>query len=199
MSGIGAQLAGLSAETRDAIRPLLSVRAFAPGEHLLRGGDRARWCYVLESGLVRELYIGADGRELTRAFVTEGHATGSLLDLLSGGPAVTWIEVIEPTVATAVGWAELDALAGRHPDLQRLLRRVAEALYVRKARREYEMLALTATERYDRWIAEFPGVDARVRRRHVASYLGVTPEFVSRLRQRRRPNAHPTSASATTK
>jgi CRP-like cAMP-binding protein len=66
-----------------------------------------------------------------------------------------------------------------------LARRNAEALYVRKAQREHEMLALPAAERYARWRREQPELDARVSRRQLASYLGITPEHLSRLRRAR--------------
>jgi CRP-like cAMP-binding protein len=65
----------------------------------------------------------------------------------------------------------------------------AEALYVKKTRREYEMLALPAAERYRRFRESEPRLDARVTRRHLASYLGITPEHLSRLAAARRPRA----------
>jgi CRP-like cAMP-binding protein len=176
-------LAPVSEEATSAFLALTHVKTFGPGEWLLRGGEKAVWCYLIEEGLARELYIDPDGTEHTRTFVSEGHMTGSLLDLLSGGPSVTWIEALEPTTARVWSWAELDRLTVPFPELQLLLRRGAERLYVRKARREYEMLALSAAERYERWLAEHPGLDARVQRRHVASYLGITPEHLSRLRR----------------
>lgn len=162
-------------------------RRYAAGEWLLREGDRATLVHFVTAGLVRELYVTADGAEHTRAFVAEGQATGSLLDLLGGGPSVTWIEALEPTETVACAWADLDRLCVDHPELHHPLRRVAEALYVRKARREYEMLALPAAERHARWLAEHPALDARLQRRHVASYLGITPEHLSRLRRRPSP------------
>jgi CRP-like cAMP-binding protein len=174
-------LAPVSEEAMAALMALTHLRQFAPGEWLLRGGEQAVWCYLVVQGLARELYVGQDGTEHTRAFVSEGHMTGSLLDLLSGAPSVTWIEALEPTVARAWSWSELDRLCASYPELQLVLRRAAERLYARKARREHEMLALSATERYERWLAEHPTLDARVQRRHVASYLGVTPEHLSRL------------------
>lgn len=180
-----------------ALHPEVAVSSYARGEWLLRGGERADTCFLVVRGLVRELYVATDGAEHTRAFIAEGQATGSLLDLLSGEPSVTWIEALAPTDVLTWPWAAQERLADAIPELERALRRVAEALYVRKARREYEMLALDAEQRYVRWLARHADLDARLQRRHVASYLGITPEHLSRLRQR--PNVRPTSARPTTK
>jgi CRP-like cAMP-binding protein len=65
---------------------------------------------------------------------------------------------------------------------------VTERLYLLKSEREYELLALDAEQRYRAFQARYPGLEARVTQRHVASYLGITPEHLSRLRARaRRP------------
>jgi CRP-like cAMP-binding protein len=88
-------------------------------------------------------------------------------------------------VTVAWPWARFDKLCDEHPTLERAARRVTEALYVRKAEREHAMLALTAAERYAQWLSEHGAIDRRISRRHLASYLGMTPEHLSRLRARR--------------
>jgi CRP-like cAMP-binding protein len=168
-----------------ALAAIAHRRAYAAGEYLLRAGERAEWAFLITAGLVRELYIGDGGVEHTRSFATVGHFCGSLIDLLSRGPSVTWIEALEPTEVVAWSWASGDALCDVHPTLERAARRVAEGLYVRKAQREHAMLALSAADRYGQWLAENGAIDGRISRRHLASYLGITPEHLSRLRARR--------------
>ena len=162
---------------------ICTPRNFAKGEFLLRAGERAEWGFVLRSGLVREFYVAESGIEHTRSFIAEGQVTGSLLDLLSDGAAVTWIEALEPTVSIAFRYAEFVGLYPRFRELESIARRNSERLYVLKARREHDMLALSAGVRYERWLAEHAAIDPRVTRRHLAAYLGITPEHLSRLRQ----------------
>lgn len=178
--------APVGAEAIAAVSAKMEPRSFAAGESLLDVGDRANWCFFLVRGLVREAYLDAEGREHTRAFLAEGQATGSLLDLLFGAPAVTWIVALEPTSTLAIPWRGLEAIADRFPDLQLALRRFVEDVYVKKARREFELLTLPAEERHAAWIRDHAAIDPRVKRKVLASYLGVTPEHLSRLRRRAR-------------
>jgi CRP-like cAMP-binding protein len=173
----------LSSDALAAWSERTKERRFDPHSFLLRAGERAEWCFLLISGLVREYYVDESGAEHTRSFIPEGGATGSLLDLLSGEPALTFIEALEPTHVLAFRYSDFDALSQRFADIGHIARRNAEALYARKARREHEMLALGASARHERWLAENAALDARITRRQLASHLGVTPEHLSRLRQ----------------
>jgi CRP-like cAMP-binding protein len=175
--------APLGARAAAAIAERMHRRAFDKGQALLRGGDLARWCFFICHGLVREYYIDDAGKEFTRTFLPEGELTGSLLDLLSGAPAVTWIEALEPTDTLCLAWRDLDALCERFPEIHVVLRRLAERVYVRKVRREHEFLTLSAAQRHDVWLARHKDLDRRLSRYLVASYLGITPEHLSRLRR----------------
>ncbi len=166
-----------------ALADLVTPRSFATGAWLLQAGDRAEHCFFIARGLVRELYVGEQGQEHTRAFMAAGQVTGSLLDLVSAEPAVTWIQALEPTDTLAWRYADFNALCERFPELHAVARRTAEALAIRKTRREHEMLAMSAAERHTRWLREHGDLDARLHRRHLASYLGITPEHLSRLRR----------------
>ena len=182
LAAMALRLAPLGADAIAALDALAQPRSFAAGAMLLRAGEHATWSFFVHRGLVRELYVGERGEEHTRTFIGGGDVTGSLLDLLSEGPAVTFIEALEPTAALALRYRDFDALCARLPELHHLARRLAEAAYVRKARREHEMLAPPAARRHARWLEEHAALDARLSRRHVASYLGITPEHLSRLR-----------------
>ena len=181
----------LTHEAWTAFEALASVRSVAAGQHLLRAGERATRAFFVSRGLLREYYVDGAGRESTRTFCKEGGFSGSLADLLARGTASVSIEVLVPGEIVELEWAGIDALSERHPSLMKLLRRYAEGLFVRKMRREFEMLTLPAAERYRRFTEEDPALDARLPRHMVASYLGITAVHLSRIRAGERRTRSP--------
>jgi CRP-like cAMP-binding protein len=196
LAPLRATLETLGPLTDEAWAPLegrVTVRHVSAGDLLLRAGERASDVFFVRRGLLREYYVDAQGGETTRRFTQEGELSGSLADLLSGEPAMVWIEALEVAEIWCVEWARLDALAERFACWMRLARVLAEQLYLRKMQREFELLTLTATQRYDRFAGQSPALDARLPRQLVASYLGITPVHLSRIRASRTALPRPTA------
>lgn len=160
------------------------VRVLARGEPFLCAGDVAVDCGTVLAGVMREFYPLADGREVTRGFAGPGDSVGSLSDLLSGDPARSSAVAEVEARLVVVPWALLRDAAARVPAWTQLLARVTERLYLAKAAREYELLALDAEARYLQFRVRYAAIEADISLRHVASYVGVTPEHLSRLRRR---------------
>lgn len=179
---------------------LMRLRTLARGEHLLVGGARATDVAVVTDGLLREYFViesprGGEARvhERTKAFVMAGRVSGSLADLLSKGASRAFIVAEEPTRILAARYATLRELSARSAAWAALGRAAIEALLLAKAEREWELLGLDAEARYRAFRARYPGLEARVAARHVASYLGITAVHLSRLRSRARRAPRPTS------
>jgi CRP-like cAMP-binding protein len=168
---------------------LMRPRELARGEYLLRAGERARDVAIVASGLLREHFVMPDGTERTKAFVQAGQPTGSLADLLSGAPSKAYIVAEEPTRLLWTSYEQSLALTERSQGWRRYGEQLLKLILLAKAEREYELLGMDAQERYVLFATRYPGLEARVAGRHVASYLGITPVHLSRLRRRRRQAA----------
>lgn len=179
-----ARLGALTDADLAAVLPHVRVSTLATGATFLRSGAPATSVALIRTGLVREAFLLGDGRERVRAFGIPGDFAGSLSDLLRGGPARCEVIACAPTRVLTVPWAAIAAAAKARPAWRALLGAVTERLYLAKAEREYELLALDALTRYQRFRARLPHVEEQVAQRHVASYLGITPEHLSRLRRR---------------
>ena len=162
------------------------IRLLAKGEFLLRAGDQAEQVAVVVQGLLREHFVLPDGTERTKAFVLEGQLSGSLADLLSSAPSRAYIVAEEPSRLLLMPFSAARQLAQQRPAWRTLGARVTESLLRVKAEREYELLGLDAAGRYEAFRTRYPGLEARVSAKHVASYLGITPVHLSRLRRQRR-------------
>ncbi len=154
------------------------------GESFLRAGDVATMCGTLLSGVLREHYPLDDGREVTRGFAGPGDGVGSLSDLLVGAPSRSSIVAETDARVAIMPWATLRELSRTVPAWTRFLAQITEQLYLRKAEREYELLALDAGERYRRFRVRYSALEDQIPLRAVASYIGITPEHLSRLRRR---------------
>lgn len=164
----------------DAFRDLELGR----GEPLALAGDALPDAFFVVEGLLRLYYTDGEGREWNKTFATEGSFTGSIASGLLGVPAPFSIQALEPTVVLAVRWDALEALYDRHPALERLGRRVAEQIAVKKEMKERAFLEQTPTERYQAFASREPDLLARLPLYHVASYVGVTEVSLSRIRGR---------------
>jgi len=171
-----ADLAALDAGTR--------VHSYARGTSFLAAGDRAVECGIVLAGVMREYYPLADGREVTRNFAGPGDGVGSLSDLISGEPSRSSVEAETDARVAQFPWRTLREAADRSTAWSRFLAATTERLYLVKARREYELLALDAEARYVQFRRRFAAIEDAIALRQVASYVGITPEHLSRLRRR---------------
>ena len=160
------------------------IQRIARGTALLAAGDRAVDCGMVLDGLTREYFPLEDGREVTRGFAGPGDFVGSLSDLLSGQPARSSAVAELDTRIAVIEWRHLRAAGDRRPAWAAFLARVTERLYLAKADREYELLALDAEARYLTFRARYATLEPLIALRHAASYVGITPEHLSRLRRR---------------
>ena len=159
-------------------------RRVGDGDHLVLAGAALPDVIFVVTGLLRLYYTDREGREWNKAFAVEDGFTGSLASGLLGVAAPFSIQALEPTVVLAARWDALEALYDRHPALERLGRRVAEQVAVKKEVKERAFLEQTATERYEAFVQNEPGLVARLPLYHVASYVGVTEVSLSRIRGR---------------
>lgn len=175
-------VAQISDESLAMLRPHMTVRRLDRGAYFLREGERATVAAVVLEGVLREYFIDDRGRELTRALSSERTLTGSLSDLLSQQPAEVNLQAVTPAAVAQVAWVELRGLVARVSEWSAFVLALTEHSYRQKAERERRLLSWSAAERYERLVAERGALLERVPLRHVASYLGVTPEHLSRLR-----------------
>jgi CRP-like cAMP-binding protein len=180
------RIAPVKLDDLHVLRDLLHACELERGEFLLRAGERATRAGMVQQGLLREYYVMRDGTERTKAFVRAGDNTGSLADLLSDRPSRAFIVAEEPSRLILTDYARLRSLVDVKPLWTRWSLLMVERMFIAKADREYELLGLDAEARYAAFGERYPGLEGRVAARHIASYLGITPVHLSRLRRKRR-------------
>ena len=160
------------------------AQTLAKGAHLFRAGDCAEALYFIRAGLARYYYL-ANGVEHTGQFFLAGDFVADVAALTTGAPCVQSMDSLQPTEVLVIPRPALLAAYDADPAMERVGRKMIEAAMSGSQRRTASLLQLTPTERYDRLVAMRPQVITQAPQYIVASYLGVTPESLSRIRRRR--------------
>ncbi len=161
-----------------------SLRELSYGDFLVKQGKIPTEYAFVFSGVLREYYLTPDGDEYIKSFNFPGEFTGSYFDLLSRQPSTCHIRAITDCKLAVADFENLSSLFETHIAWERLGRKVAESLFIKKARREYELLALDAEARYNILKKTYPNIEDLVPQYHIASYLGITPVSLSRIRSK---------------
>ncbi|MGH7471700.1 MAG: Crp/Fnr family transcriptional regulator [Longimicrobiales bacterium] len=163
-------------------------RRFPRGAHLIREGELASQLHLVVEGLVR-LYHAADGRELTRGFDFQGRFTGAYHSILTGRPSLDSIQALESTLTLSFPGALLLQFYEGHRCWDRMGRKLLELQSLRTVDKEMRFRRCSPEEHYQLLIDRHSPLVTRVPLNHLASYLGVTPETLSRIRARMRKRA----------
>jgi CRP-like cAMP-binding protein len=163
------------------------------GQALLRAGEQAQLVGFVVSGGLRELYVLPDGGERTKGFSLPGWFAGSLSDLISNEASKVWIEAALPSVLLTIPWSACRQWQETRPAWMRFGWQMGERLYMMKVEREYELLAMDAAARLDATLARWPTLEQVFSQRDIASYVGITPVHLSRLRAARAKSPAPGS------
>jgi CRP-like cAMP-binding protein len=179
------QLSPLSPKTWAGLLATTTELSLGKAEFFSQPGWPATRFGIVLTGLVRHFYVDARGRESVKAFRGPFEFSAPYAELIQQKPSRTFIQALAPTTLLCFDMAKVEALSESSLELQRLARRFVELHFVQKEQREYEFLQLSAEERYARFCAERPEHLADIPQHQVASYIGITPVALSRIRARR--------------
>lgn len=161
---------------------LMSERRVARGDILLRAGTQAENAGIVVEGVVGEFYESASGQRKAKWLAGPGAVFGSLEDLVRGGPAHATIQALADSLVLYLPYSRLRQLAMTQLLWSRLFISMVEDHYRRKSEREYSLLMLKAEERYHWFHQHYAHLEARLSLETIASYLGITPVHLSRIR-----------------
>jgi CRP-like cAMP-binding protein len=169
---------------RTAFSPILARRSVGKGTRLLEPGGRSTRLYLVTSGLLRSFHV-VEAREIDAHFAFEDGVVGAIDSIVLGRETRYGIDALEDTECCVLDSVEMEGFLDEHPEHERLVRKITQHLYAELVERFEGMLFLSAKDRYDHFLARYPGITQRVGLGHIASYLGMTQETLSRVRGRR--------------
>lgn len=163
---------------------LAKVQKIARGDYLFRQSERCNNLFVIRQGLVKASYTTFDGRELVKSFIREGQCIASMHTIAANEPSPFGAVALEPCDILAVSGLDLQRLAEHSHAFALTLNQLFMEVAMKKERREYEFLCLSAEQRYKLLIQREPALLSRLTQSDIARHLGITPVALSRIRTR---------------
>jgi CRP-like cAMP-binding protein len=173
---------GLSAAAAEQIKPMFFRKTIRKNEYFLNAGSCLEYLGYISKGVFRYFYIDADANDVTKYFVCEHDFVFSLSSFISKEPSLFYIEALEDSELMCASVADIRELISSSSEWQRIYRNILETTYIVKERREAEFLLCDARQRYLNFLHEYPGFDIKIKQHYIASFLGITPESLSRIR-----------------
>lgn len=152
-------------------------------EFLLSPGQVSQHMRFIAKGCLRAFYMDESAKEHVVQFGVEGWWVNDLYSYLTQTPAKQFVQALEPSTVLQIHRDALNRLYEEVPAMERFYREKFERAYVSLQDRTLNAMSKTAEERYIEFRSRYRGIEQRVPQYMVASYLGITPEFLSSLRK----------------
>lgn len=151
---------------------------------LLSSGEICKEGYFVNSGILRSFNINDNIVEHVLSFACEGWWIGDMYSLLSQKPGNLFIEVLEDAEVVILSKENQDKLYKEIPKLERFFRILIENSLIANQERLMDNLSLSAEDRFDKFCKKHPTLLQKIPQKQIASFIGVTPEFFSKMKAR---------------
>lgn len=155
---------------------------YSKGELIIAAGEQSNTLYVLLRGLVRKYYLDASGEDITHMFLQENSLFSTDFVMIRR-PSPCCFEAVEECRVLVLDYGRVQGMMEREPALMKVYIGNLEDTLRKKLLRENALLTMCATERYLDLKQRIPGIEDRVSQAHIASYIGITPVSLSRIRR----------------
>ena len=179
-----ARFVNLTPQEQQHFLSKIEVRHYKAKTMVLHAGEVCKYSYFVNHGLLRNFSINDHIVEHVLGFACEGWWIGDMYSLLSQKPGNLFIEVLEDSEVVLLSKENQEQLYHDIPKLERFFRIITENSLVAHQERLMDNLSLSAEERFDKFCKRYPDIIQRVPQKQIASYIGVTPEFFSKMKSR---------------
>jgi len=175
------RISPISEEAWNDFQGLMEPLSLKRNEYLVSEGSRVKYAYILLDGVIRVFY-NKEGNEYNKTFFIPGMFPTPLTALLSGTPSALSYQALLPCELIRFSFQDFRNLFEEHRSLETFMLRVLEQEWITKERHDIQMVTNDATENYMVFRKEFPNLENQIHLYHIASYLGITPIQLSRIR-----------------
>ncbi|WP_395973816.1 Crp/Fnr family transcriptional regulator [Chryseobacterium cucumeris] len=165
---------------------LLKEKKVAKKELILQQQQVCKEINFVQTGILRAFHMDTTGKESTIMFAVSDWWITDMYCFINQKPAMLNIEALEESCILQLQKDHLDALYHKVPKFERFFRIMMQNAYIREQLRTIENLSLPAEVRYYNFLKKYPEAVKRIRQKQIASYLGITPEFLSLIKSKQK-------------
>ena len=176
-------LPSLTEENWKVTEQVLKVRTFKKGELIVKEGLVCNNVSFINKGLVK-MYFMVNGKEKIIGFCNELNYICDYQSFLTRKPANSYVQALENTEVVETSFDDLQMIYEKVPEANKLGRKIAEGLFLEMCEANHSQANETIIQRYRKVISDHPWLMQRVPQYMIASYLGITPEALSRIKSR---------------
>jgi CRP-like cAMP-binding protein len=173
----------LTEEETSRFTSVLKMKTLRRRQYLLQAGDVCRFEYFVSKGLLRAYTVDDKGAEHIVMLAAEDWWISDLFSFLSETPSTMHIDALEHSEVITIEKPDLEKLYIEIPKFERLMRIMFQKAFVAQQQRILGSISQSAEERYTSFVKKYPSLEQRIPQTQVASYLGITPETLSRVRK----------------
>ena len=174
----------LSEEEEEFIKQYLTPKKLRKKQYLLQEGDVCKHIAFVEKGALKAYVVDDAGAESIIQFALEGWVISDLYSFLTGEPATYNIDALENAELVLISKSAHEELLKKLPKYETYIRLQITGAYIALQKRLTSIISLPLEERYKNFLATYPNIAQRVPQHMIASYMGLTPETLSRVRSR---------------
>jgi len=173
----------LADSEKELIWDAITVKEFDKKELILRQGYTCKKIYFVESGSLRAYNINEQGKESTIMFAFQDWWITDMYAFTNQVPALFSIQTLQASKLVVIEYHQLEHLYKQIPKLERFFRILFQNAYVREQLRALDNISIPSEQRYTRFIEKYPHITTQVTQKQIASYLGITPQFLSSIKK----------------
>ncbi|MFZ1806953.1 MAG: Crp/Fnr family transcriptional regulator [Cyclobacteriaceae bacterium] len=174
----------LDAEEEKYLKSILLPMKMKQNEFIENTNEVTRYFINVNEGCLMTYYTDSEANDHVLQFATAGWWTGDLNSFTNGAPSIYSTKALTDSSVLLIPKVQMDELLERYPKFEKYFRLIFQNSLITHQQRIIRNLSLSAEGRYQYFLEKYPTLEQFVPQKHIASYLGITPEFLSKVRRK---------------
>jgi CRP-like cAMP-binding protein len=175
----------LSSSLQQRIKDDAITHKFRKKHLLLQPGEIAKRLYFIQCGLVRAYFIDELGKECTTWFMQSGNMVYPSYSFITQKPSYEYVEVLQDCKLQSLSWQQVNSYFADFKEANHLGRIITQKHYLMSEQTAFLLRTSTSEHRYELLLQQHPKIEQHITQNHIASYLGISRETLSRIRRKK--------------